>query len=122
VLSVPYIENPWGAGNQLPLTYGVDAATNAAPIVLTVASGHGIVANDNVYVSGVVGNTAANGTFLVTSVTSTTITLTGSAGNGAYVGTAAAPGYVQKMALSKNLFNALQAGVLCVQADKAAGN
>lgn len=62
----------------------VSGASNASPIVLTVASGHGIVANDSIVVSGIIGNTAANGTWTVSSVGSTTITLKNSVGNGAY--------------------------------------
>jgi hypothetical protein len=63
---------------------GITAATNATPIVLTTSSAHGVLAGQVVVVASVLGNTAANGTFEVSAVTSTTITLLNSAGNGAY--------------------------------------
>ena len=61
------------------------AATNASPIVITVPSwtvqpsvGQVVV------VAGINGNTAANGTFEVSAVTATTLTLLNSSGNGAF--------------------------------------
>jgi hypothetical protein len=63
----------------------VTGATNATPIVLTVASWTTTpVVGQTVVVAGVNGNTAANGTFEVSAVTGTTVTLLGSAGNGAF--------------------------------------
>lgn len=64
--------------------YSVTAASNATPIVLTTSITHGITADCWVHVTGVSGNTAANGPFRVQAVTSNTITLMGSSGNGAY--------------------------------------
>jgi hypothetical protein len=68
-----------------PTTYSgtVGDATNATPIVIT-SNGHGLNNGDRVLVSGVAGNTAANGSFTVGSVTANTFTLVGSVGNGAY--------------------------------------
>lgn len=61
------------------------AATNASPIVLTTAGwSQTPVAGQVVVVSGINGNTAANGTFEVSAATSTTVTLLNSAGNGAF--------------------------------------
>ena len=64
-----------------PLTGG----TNTAPIVLSVP---GWVrqpeVGQTVRVSGVLGNTAANGIWVVQAVTATTLTLAGSTGNGAF--------------------------------------
>jgi hypothetical protein len=66
----------------------ISGATAATPIVLTVPSGHAIVAGDRIQISGVVGmtgvNTADYSFSQVTSVTSTTLTVTGT-GTGAYV-------------------------------------
>jgi hypothetical protein len=62
----------------------VTAATNASPIVLT-STGHSLNTGDVISVSGVVGNTAANGVFTVTKVDANTFSLNGSTGNGAYV-------------------------------------
>ena len=59
-------------------------ATNATPIVLTLASGIVLGTGEQVTVSGVAGNTAANGTWTVTVIDSTHLSLTGSSGNGAF--------------------------------------
>lgn len=65
-------------------------ATNASPIVIT-AAGHGLLNGSQVVISGVLGNTAANGTFTVRNVTANTFELFDVAGvnpvsgNGAYV-------------------------------------
>jgi hypothetical protein len=55
----------------------------ASPIVLTI-TGHKFVTGDSVIVSGVGGNTAANGTWVVTYVSSSQISLNGSTGNSGY--------------------------------------
>lgn len=64
---------------------GVTAATNATPIAITTATAHGLSTGNFVSISGVLGNTAANGTFVVTVTGSSTFTLNGSTGNAAYV-------------------------------------
>jgi hypothetical protein len=61
----------------------VSAATNASPIAVTTAT-HGLTTGDTVYISGVTGNTAANGQWQVTVTGGTTFTLDGSTGNGTY--------------------------------------
>ena len=61
----------------------VTAATNASPIVITTAT-HGLSTGDIVTISGALGNTAANGTWIITVLTSTTFSLDGSAGSGAW--------------------------------------
>lgn len=61
----------------------ITGATNATPIVITVAS-HGYSTNDTVIVVGVLGNTAANGTFTITKIDDNSFSLNGSVGNGAY--------------------------------------
>lgn len=66
------------------------SSTNANPIVVTVASGHGFLAGERCYITGHLVNTNANSPagptgvddWLIASVTATTITLTGVAGNG----------------------------------------
>ena len=65
---------------QAPITN----ATNATPIVITIADTTGLLTGDTVYIAGVEGNTAANGFWEVGTVTGTTVELVGSAGNGAY--------------------------------------
>jgi len=64
----------------------VTGATNATPIVITTSVANGLVTGDQVVISGVTGNTAANGTFIITAVTSSSFELDGSVGNGAYGG------------------------------------
>lgn len=61
----------------------VSAATNASPIQITTAT-HGLTTGQTVTISGVNGNTAANGTYKITVVNNTTFTLDGTTGNGAY--------------------------------------
>ncbi len=80
VLSIPHNDN----NNAAPVTFAVTGATNATPIVLTLPSGHTVAAGDSVQVTGVGGNLAANGTFIVSAASATTATLRGSAGSGAY--------------------------------------
>lgn len=61
-------------------------ATNASPIVISTApTNHGFATGDKVLIGGVKGNTAANGVWSITNVTSTQFSLNGSTGNGARV-------------------------------------
>lgn len=62
----------------------ITGATNATPIVITIAS-HGLDNGDQVVITGVLGNTAANGSSWTITVLSTdTFSLTGSVGTIAY--------------------------------------
>lgn len=61
----------------------ITAASNASPIVITSAS-HGFSDGDIVIVHGVLGNTAANGTWKVANKTDDTFELYGSTGNAAW--------------------------------------
>lgn len=65
-------------------TGSISGATNATPIEITSA-GHGRTTGQTLTISGVVGNTAANGTFIITVTGANTFTLDGTSGNGAYV-------------------------------------
>src|SRR5574344_1751104 len=62
-------------------TYTVSNATNATPIVITAVA-HSFLTGDKVFISGVGGNTAANGTFTITKIGTDTFSLNGSVGNG----------------------------------------
>ena len=64
-------------------TVSVTGATNATPVVIT-ATAHGRSTGDSVYISGVLGNTAANGTWIITKVDANSFSLNSSVGNGAY--------------------------------------
>lgn len=62
----------------------VSAASNASPIVITTTAAHGFNSGDTAVVASVGGNTAANGTWIVTYLSPTTFSLNGSTGNSAY--------------------------------------
>ena len=65
----------------------VSAATNATPIQITTSlPANGYVTGETVVISGVAGNTNANGTWIITFVDSQNFTLNGSVGNGTYGG------------------------------------
>ncbi|MCC6766017.1 MAG: DUF11 domain-containing protein [Deltaproteobacteria bacterium] len=67
--------------------FAITNATNATPIVIT-SNNHGLTNNEQpqVRISGVTGNTAANGDFFVTVIDNNNFSLNGSASNGAYGG------------------------------------
>lgn len=62
----------------------VSTGTNATPIVITSTADHLLVDGDVVTIAAVGGLTAANGTWVVNVLTSTTFELIGSVGNSAY--------------------------------------
>lgn len=64
----------------------IAGATNASPIVITTNSANPLQSGDTVCVSGVFGNTGANGTFIVTVIDSTHFSLNSSTGTGGYSG------------------------------------
>lgn len=61
----------------------ITGATNTSDIVITSAA-HGLKTGEKVRITGVEGNTAANGTFFVTVLTADTFQLTGVSGNAGY--------------------------------------
>lgn len=101
-------------------------ATNADPIVVTSA-GHGLKTGDGVIQSGVVGNTAANGDFIITRLGVDTYSLQTTAhadvaGNGDYVsdGTvdACIPGnvYIEMLASNITLGRGAASGIVAIAA------
>lgn len=75
----------YGAWLETSGSTGVVAdATNASPINIEDVA-HGLTTGDVVTVVGVTGNTAANGTWVITVIDPDNFTLNGSVGNGAYV-------------------------------------
>jgi len=62
----------------------IDTASNTSPIVLSYLDDHLYKTGDQVIVSGVTGNTAANGTWSVTVISPYHLSLDGSTGNGIY--------------------------------------
>lgn len=66
------------------VTKTITDASNESPIVITALS-HGFSTGDIIEITGVVGNTAANGTWNITVVDAATFSLNSSTGNGAYI-------------------------------------
>lgn len=64
----------------------VVSSTDATPIVVTMAAGHGFETGDLVTIASHATNVGANGQWRVSAHTSTTITLEGSVGSGAGAG------------------------------------
>ncbi len=62
----------------------ITGATNASPIVISVSGAHALTTGREVIISGVSGNTAANGQFTITNGGTSVFSLQGSVGNGAY--------------------------------------
>lgn len=69
-------------------SWTANAATNASPIQITTSAANNLVTGQTVTINGATGNTAANGTWVVTVINSTQFTLNGSTGNGTFSGTA----------------------------------
>jgi hypothetical protein len=71
------------AGTAVTGSGSVTGATNASPIVITQV-GHGKATGDVVRIAAVGGNTAANGVWVITSLSADTYSLAGSTGNAGY--------------------------------------
>ena len=100
-----------GSGSLSSFEFGsITGATNTSPIVITSA-GHSVTTGQSVTIASVGGNTAANGTFIATNLSSSTFSLGGSTGNGSYTsgGTWRTTG-LYKLALSGAVLNSLEAG------------
>ena len=76
-------QNGVWTSQALQATKSVTGATNATPIAITCTA-HGYSTGDTVVITGVGGNTNANGTWEITSTGANTFTLDGSAGNGTF--------------------------------------
>ncbi len=72
----------------LPTSRSISSSTDATPIVVTTSAAHGFVAGDTIVVAGHATNVAANGTWVIGTVpTSTSFSLLTSVGSGAGAGT-----------------------------------
>ena len=102
----------------------VMGATNASPIVITAGSAHGLHDGQKVLVTGVTGNTSANGTFYakVTGYSSTTFALysnvaltTPVAGNAAYKAGGTFSGSIDRLSPAVKIMNEvlLVSGLSC---------
>ena len=67
---------------ELPVGY----TSYTAPISVGTANPHGLATGNRVVITGVLGNTAANGVWTITVTDATHFTLNGSSGNGTYAG------------------------------------
>lgn len=67
-------------------TLNVSTATQTSPIEITTSTTNSLTTGQTVVISGVTGNTAANGTFVITVIDNTHFTLNGTTGNAAYSG------------------------------------
>lgn len=76
-----------GSAGSAAAGHLITGATNATPIVLTVAANSGMKTTDRVAIAGITGNTGANGMWTVEHASATTLRLPGSVGNGTYGGT-----------------------------------
>lgn len=112
---VAYFRNATDTGSVVS---AISGATNATPIVLTVPTGHGVAVDDYCYVTGVLGNTAANGMFRASAVTATTITLEDSAGNGAYT----SGGYVREVTGQLNILEVAEMIYEALANERSVGN
>ena len=81
-MPTPITGDPTAVSNSLQRT--IDGATNATPIVISTTVSHLFATGDTVLIRSVAGNTAANGQWVITVLTATTFSLTGSVGSGAY--------------------------------------
>ena len=104
---VDYISD-YGKVSVIPTLFGgressraITGATNVNPIVIT-SNGHGLVNGNQVQISGVLGNTAANGLKTVTVVNANSFSIA-TAGNGAY--TAATGVWVNSPNTDENTVN-----------------
>ena len=90
IMNLNNVKNLSGTTVALPGPGAITGASNATPIVITTAAPHGLALGNTVHITGVGGNTAANGTFVVGTTTSTTFqilalgTKANTVGNGAY--------------------------------------
>lgn len=64
----------------------ISGASNTSPIQITTSTTNSLVTGQTVVISGVTGNTAANGTFSIIVIDNTHFTLDGTTGNGTYTG------------------------------------
>ncbi len=69
---------------SIDLNPTITGASNTSPITITAVNATGLYNGEQVTISGILGNTAANATWTIANLASTTFTLTGSTGNGAY--------------------------------------
>ena len=83
--------------------YYISNASNASPIVITTTSANNFTTGQQIAISGVKGNYAANGLFTILVIDSTHFSLTGSSGSGSYLAGGSALPATQTVAVSPTL-------------------
>ena len=87
-----YNGEPGNASRLAAITISTTTGNGVSPIVVTTSSAHDLMTGDRVSIVGVRGNTAANGTWYVSKLSSTTIGLYPSWSAGAVSGTSTGNG------------------------------
>lgn len=85
-------------------TSTVSGATNTSPIQITTLAANALTTGQTVVITGVTGNTAANGTFTITVIDNTHFTLDGSTGNGTYAGSGTVQGTARWLHLQNGIY------------------
>lgn len=107
---VPKAEAPFAFSGE---SFSVVSATNANPIEIGTAIMHRFQTGSRVCLSGVAGNTAANGCFAITTTGPSTFTLDGISGNGSYTsGGTVTPGGVSCSSVCTVVIPAVTGSVL----------
>ena len=88
--------------NTAPLT--VTGASTGSPIQITTSAANALVTGQTVVISGVTGNTAANGTFIITVVDSTHFNLNGTTGVTPYASGGTVNGTAQWLHLQNGIY------------------
>lgn len=71
-----------------PFSIPITAVTNTLPLGINTVMPHGLGNGDQITITGVLGNTAANGVFTITLINSTSFSVNGLNGNGDWTGAA----------------------------------
>jgi hypothetical protein len=85
-------------------TRTITAATNATPIQITTSTTNGLTTGQTVTIYGILGNTAANGTWIITVISNTQFTLNSSVGNADYISGGAVNGCARWLHLQNGIF------------------
>jgi hypothetical protein len=80
----PATTTTYAANDVITTLLAIIGASNATPIEVQTSAAHGLVTGNAVTVAGCVGNTGANGNWLITVTAADKFTLDGSVGNGAW--------------------------------------
>lgn len=82
------LQTPGGFATTMSTSFSISNTTGngVSPIVVTTTTTNTLFTGQQVNITGVLGNPAANGIYQITVLTGTTFSLNGTTGNGAYTG------------------------------------